>query len=177
MQRGLADSLIQISPLYCQPPGCAFVPFREPKVFLWASEDFPLWMIYDAHSFKENSQKVPQKRHGFISLLVAIESSWRNLFSCTVFIAGAHEGHIAVLGQTVPFFFFSSPFSRTIEGCEVFKYWFWAYFCSCLGCRVFPVYPVWSRTSLQFVDKEPAVVAHRPWGWKQKWPCQPWKSP
>lgn len=77
----------------------------------------------------------------------------------TVFIAGAW---MAVLGRLFLFFplYFQGQLKVVYKSLPWFpKYWFWARFCSCLGCRVFPIYPVWSRTSLQFVDKEPADVA------------------
>lgn len=99
---------------------------------------------------------------------MAIEPLWKNVSSYTVFIAGAPEW----LSSSADYVFFLSFFSLHFQGqLKVVhkplpwfpRYWHWAQFCYAWATEFPPphppIYHVWSRTSLQFVDKEAADVA------------------
>lgn len=106
---------------------------------------------------------------------MAIEPSWKNVSSYTVFIAGAHEWLSSA--DYVFSFFFSSPFSRTTEGCAqtftlVSKILALSTVLLCLGCRSPPpsqfiMFGVEHLCNL--LTKRQQMWQHCSWGWKQKW--------
>lgn len=113
---------------------------------------------------------------------MAIEPSWKNVSSYTVFIAGAHEWLSSA--DYVFFFLFFSPFSRTTEGCAqaftlVSKTLALSTVPLCLGCRVPPPNSSCLGENISAIcwqrGSRCGSIAHE--AESKSDTCQPWTSP